>query len=163
MIPILELLIAVDGVEKIPGGTLNNDTLTGTHIGDRQRLIGWFRHDERPEGGVGVSRKLFEVVKSRLAASVHPVPKLWELRQRVLEGTLRALEGPREHWLTDGDSRTHGIPPPTRIPMPLSYSGPHHFRLLGVFSHRYHPHQSGISGCALVIATTIAATVPLLG
>ena len=97
VIPILELLIAVDGVEKIPGGTLNSGTLTGTHIGDRQCLIGWFRHDERTEGRVGVSSKLFEIVKSRLVASVHPVPKFSELRQRFLEGTLRALESPQEH------------------------------------------------------------------
>ena len=146
MIPILELLIPVDSVEKIPGGTLDSDTLTGTHVGDRQCLIGRLRHDERTKGRVSESRKLFEIVKSRLATSVHPVPKFRKLRQRFLEGTLRALEGPREHWLADGDSRAHGVPPPTHIPMSLSYSGPLHFRLLGMFSHRYHPPRPGIPG-----------------
>ena len=124
MVPVLELLIAVDGVEKIPGRTLNSDTLMGTHVGDRQCLIGRFRHDERTERRVGISRKFFEIMKSRLIASVYPVHKFWELHQRFLEGTLRALEGPRKHWLADGDSRAHDVPPPTHISMSLSYSEP---------------------------------------
>ena len=112
MIPVLEQLIAVDGVEKIPGRTFDSLAFAGTHVRNRKCLIRWLRHDERPQGYMREGCEFLEFPEPWQGLPTQPISKLRKLFDRFLVGAVSALESPRQHRFSDSNMRAHGAPPP---------------------------------------------------
>ena len=82
VIPVLEQLIAVDGVEKIPGRTFDSLAFAGTHVRNRKCLIRWLRHDERPQGHMRKGCEFLKLTEAWQGVPAHPITKLRKLFDR---------------------------------------------------------------------------------
>ena len=78
VVPVLELLITVDSIEKIPGRTFDNLAVAGTHVCNGKCLIRRLGHDERTQGHM---RKGCEFLKLTEAWQGVPAQPSLELRK----------------------------------------------------------------------------------
>ena len=86
-----------------PTGNAVDTAVNMQHLGVPSAIISTTGSDEYGAWMIeslrreGLDTSHLKVAKGRLETSIHPVPKVRVLRQCFLVGTLRTLEGPRQH------------------------------------------------------------------
>ena len=82
VVPVLELLVAVNRIEKIPGRTFDNLAFAGTHVCNGKCLIRRLGHDERTQGHMRKGCEFLKLTEAWQGVPAQPITKLRKLFDR---------------------------------------------------------------------------------
>jgi hypothetical protein len=82
VVPVLELLVAVNRIEKIPGRTFDNLAVAGTHVCNGKCLIRRLGHDERTQGHMRKGCEFLKLTEAWQGVPAQPIPEFRKLFDR---------------------------------------------------------------------------------